>query len=787
MFSNYLYTALRNLLNNKVFSLLNIAGLAIGIACTILIYLWVQDERSYDQFHANGDRVYRVVQDITFTDKTTWAITQGPLGASLTKDFPEITGFCRVFWANWQIIKDENKIDLGGLYVDSSFFDYFSFPLEQGDPSTVLTDPRSIVLTHSTAEKLFGQSDPLDQTVSLSRDFEFRVSGVVADPPGNTIMSFNYLLPEPFADEVGYNVEIWNNSSYFTFVMLDEGIDHEGIAEKIKDYLVEKPTIEEDASLWLQPLSDIYLHSTGFDFDLKMGDIRYVYIFSVIAAFILIIACLNFMNISTARSVQRAKEIGIRKVAGASRGRLISQLFSETILQTLLATIIAFILVELIRPLFNTLSGKELDIAYRNPELLLSILMIMVISGLLSGLYPAVYMSSFRPASVLKGEFLRGGSRHFFRRVLVVFQFAISICLIIATIVADRQFHYMRNKNLGFDRENLVSLPYWIGFKDHYETIIEKLQVHPDITSVTSMGSPLSYGYRYSNSLWSWEGKGDDEEILIRATWVGYEYFETLEMEMVAGRSFSKDFSSDTVNSIIINETAARIMGFIDPVGKRIMEQDFEYTVIGVVKDYHFRSLHQDLDPLVIRLIPDLANYLALRIKPSGEGDVTAALDHIETVWNEYVKDSDFYYQFFDDIVDSMYASENKIRQIINVFSLLAIIISCLGLFGLALFMTESRTKEIGIRKVNGASALNTTLLLSRDFTKWVLLAMAIAFILAYFGLDRWLNNYPFRIELSWWIFALAGLLALLISWLTVIYQAVSTANKNPVNSLRYE
>ncbi len=791
MLKNYLIVALRNLLRNKAFSIINVVGLAIGLACSILIFLWVQDEMSYDRFHSDEERLCRIVQDIVFEDKVTWAISQGPLGPSLVEDFPEIVAFNRVTWMYGHFYKDENQHRLLGRMVDSSFFDLFSLPLLEGNPSTALVDPHSIVITESTAEEMFGDEDPMGQIINMDKEFDFRISGIMVDPPSNTIFSdLRYLIPFHFADELGYNTGTWGNSGYYTFLKLDAGVRVEDISAKIADYLEDKPTIEEYATLRLQPMHEVWLHSPGFDFDMDLGDIRYVYIFSIIAGFILVIACVNFMNLTTARASRRMREISIRKISGADKHQLIIQILLEFLMLVLLATVLAVIMVELIRPYFNQLSGKDLKMEYSSALFLGNILGIIIVSVLLSGIYPSLVISGFSPLSILRGNRIAGGRSSLFRKILVVFQFSISVILIAATLVVQRQYEYLRSKDLGYDRENLISIPKWEGFYDHYPAVRQRLLEHPSVIGVTSVARSLTQTYSYSNSLWSWEGKGDDEEILIRAAFVDYDYFKTLGLKILEGRSFSRDHASDTVSSVVINETAARIMGMTDPVGQMLITSEANYIIIGVVMDYHYRSLHSKIEPLVIMLRPNFCRYLIARISPSDEEKNTntkQTLEYIDELWKEYVKDSEFTYRFADDIIDREYYSEKRIQKISRSFSCLAIIVSCLGLFGLSLFTVETRTKEIGIRKVNGASKMKVMLLLTTDYTKWVMLSFLIAFPVSWLIMSKWLQSFPYHISLTPGVFILAGLLALIISWLTVLYQAWSTSAKNPVESLRYE
>jgi len=792
MFKNYLKIALRNIKRHRGYSFINITGLAIGMTCTILILLWVQDELSFDRFHKNGDYLYRVIQDIQFTDhRTHWAITQGPLGPSLKEDFPEIVDFTRIRYRGFRFKYADKIFDERVCMADNSILEMFTFPLVQGDPKTALIEPNNIVLSEEMAEKYFGGENPIGKTIKADDRYDFHVKGVFKKIPINSHLQFDFLIPFIFGRELGYTVDTWNNSGFSTYVMLAKTTSVENVIEKISDYLKTKPTLEENSKLMLQPLKRVHLYS-HYDFDFRHGDIKYVMIFSVVALFILLIACFNFMNLATARAGNRAKEIGMRKVAGAYKRNIIYQFFGEAIFLSLIALFFAIIFVELLLPTFNELSGKELLLNFTsNPLTLIGLIGISLITGIISGSYPALVLSSFNPVEILKGV---GGTTNvsssskkgsLFRKVLVVSQFAISIMLFIGTIVVYNQLLFMRNKKLGYEKEHLLMSWMRGDMPQQFEAVKNELLKNPDILNVTAVFSPPTYGYVFSNTLWHWEGQNPSEEILFRCNLVNYDYFKTFGLKLVAGRPFSKEFATDT-NAVIINETAMKAMGLENPVGKRLAYQDGEFNIeiIGVVKDYHFRSLHQRIEPHILILNTDATQLLCARILGT---DIPRTINEVEQVWKKFAPDFPFEYNFLDESLDNLYRPEMRISKIFRYFTILAIFISCLGLFGLASFMAEQRTKEIGIRKVLGASVPGIVLLLSKEFGKWVLVANVIAWPIAWYGMSKWLQNFAYRTNITWTAFIMSAGIALLIALLTVSYQSIKAALANPVQSLRYE
>ena len=785
MLKNYFKIALRNIKRHKGYSLINIVGLAVGMACCILILLWVQDELSYDRFHENADDIYRVIQDINFADhSTTWTITQGPLGPSLKEDFPEIINATRITDRGFRLTYDDKSFDEEVGLTDGSIFKMFTFPLVKGDPGAALSDPFSIVLTEEMAAKYFGSEDPIGKTIKADNKWDFQVTGVMKNVPRNSHLQFDFLIPFVFGRELNYTVDNWGNSSFRTYVQLPKGIPAQDVISKISGYLFEKPTIEKDARLNLQPLTRIHLYS-NYEYDSAHGDITYVTLFSIIAFFILLIACINFMNLATARSGNRAKEIGMRKVAGAHKVDIIRQFYGESILLAFIALFIAMILVWLLLPFFNNLAAKELSLDVTgNLSILMGLLCIVILTGIISGSYPAFFLSAFQPVIVLKGLRLSSSKGSLFRKILVVFQFSLTILLITCTIGVYNQLNYMRNKKLGYDKEHMIYFSMRGDMREKFDTVKNELLQNPNILAVTASSNVPTYGYYFSNSLWRWEGQNPDEETLIRGVLIDFDYFKTFGMEIVEGRSFSKEFPTDATEGIMVNEESVKAMGMESPIGKRLSLGDNNFKIIGVVKNYHFRPLQQEIEPLILLYYPQYSRELFARLKSD---QIPQTLGYIEDVWKRFAPGLPFDYRFLDEALDRLYRSEQRIGTLFRYFSILAILISCLGLLGLASFMAEQRTKEIGIRKVLGATASNIVALLSKEFTKWVIVANAFAWPIAYFALNKWLQSYAYKTNVALWSFILSGVIALLIALLTVSYQSVKAALTNPVDSLRYE
>ncbi len=786
MFRNYLKVAVRNIGRHRGHAFINIAGLAVGIACCLLILLWVRDETSFDRFNANAGDIFRVLQDIRFSDhETTWAITQGPLGPSLEQEFPEIIRAVRITWRGMQLTTGENRFDETVGMADGSIFEMFTFPLISGDAVSALSDPRSIVISEEMARKYFPDEDPLGKVVHADDKFDFRVTGIMNDVPRNSHLQFHFLVPFVFGRELGYSVDRWNNSQYRTYVQLRPGASAAEVIGKIARHLDDKPTIEKDARLTLQPLERIYLHS-HFEFDMPLGDIRYVRIFSIVAFFILLIACINFMNLSTARSINRAREVGMRKVSGAIRGNIIRQFYGESTLLTGIALAIGLALTSLLLRPFNNLAAKELSLTVLgDPRTLLGLAAIAGLTGVIAGSYPALFLSSFDPVRVLKGSPSSGSRGAGFRKILVVVQFSLSVLLIIATIFISRQLRFMRDYKLGYDKEHLVAMRLRGDMREKFDAVKTELLRIPDISGVTACSNIPTYGYMFSNSLWKWEGQGPDEEILMRAVTVDEDYFEVFGMEILQGRSFGLEADPEKAPVFIINEEAAKAMGQKEPVGQWLSGSGMpQGTIVGLVKNYNFTPLRQKIDPLIIIFHPPSSGLLTAKL--SGR-NLTRTIGAIEEVWKRFAPDFPFRYRFLDEALDELYRAEERTGTIFRSFALLAIVVSCLGLFGLSSFLAERRTREVGIRKVLGATTAGIVALFSKDFLKWVAVSNLIAWPVAFVAARKWLEGYAHRISIGILPFVAAGVLAMLIAMATVSFHSVRAAMTNPAEAIRYE
>jgi putative ABC transport system permease protein len=792
MLWNYFKVTWRNIKRYKGYSFINVIGLAVGLACCILILLWVRDELSYDRFHKHLDDLYRVVTEFHKTEPAThyWPVC-APLAPALKEEYPEITRatrFTRLRRGQLMKYGDKNFLESRICLTDSDFFEMFTFPFIEGDPRSALSYPNSVILTEEMAAKYFGSENPLGKTLNINNEYDFMVAGIIKNVPHNSHLQFDFLLPfiriEDFEQSWAV-LDNWTLSGFATYVQLDKDASAEALSNKIADYL-KKHVQESEDVIYLQPFKDIHLYSSHIQFGVEgQGDIRYVYIFSIVAFFILVIACINFMNLATARSACRAKEVGLRKVVGASKSQLIKQFFCESVFMAFLSLILAIVLVELFLPVFAKLSGKQLNLNLSTHlNILVAIVAMTLITGLLSGSYPALFLSSLRPVKVLKGALKTEGKGYLFRKVLVVSQFALSILLIVCTVVVSHQVGFMRNKKLGFDREHVVYFPIRDELALRYESIKDEWLKDTGIKNVSVSSSLPTSGVILTTDKVSWEGKNPENVVVLEVTSVGYDFIETFGMEMVKGRSFSKKYPSDEEEAVVINETAMKMIGMEDPVGKQLFFGESAVTIIGVVKDYHFKSLHSEIEPLVMAIVPSLYRYVFVKLDA---GNIPSTLAHIESTWRTFFPDTPFEYHFLDEDYDKLYRSEQRMGTLFNHFTILAVVISCLGLFGLALFMAEKRTKEIGIRKVLGASVSGIVVVLNKEFTKWVLVANVVAWPIAYYAMSKWLQGFAYRIDLDFWIFVLAALIAYAVAVATVSYQSIKAAVANPANSLRYE
>ena len=777
MLKNYILIALRNIIHYKAFTAINILGLSIGLACFILIFLWVKDELSYDRYHENAENIYRVYEKQFYSGGETFLVfaTPEPLSKALKQDIPEIVNSTRLnlFWEKL-LVRYEDKVfnETRGYAADPEALEMFTYPFVYGNPETALTEPHSIVMTRSMAEKYFGNENPIGKSLNVNNKYALTVTGVMEDVPLNSHVRWEFLVPFKFMLEVWhYPVEMWSSNTFRTYIQVRPGVTRKEVEQKIVNFI--RKHYETKTELYLQPLLKTHLHSIQGG-----GLIQFVHIFIIVAFFILFIACINFMNLSTARSSRRAKEVGIRKVSGAARSKLITQFYGESILLTSTAAIIAIILAKILIIPFNQLSGKELIFRLSDPEILATICLIILLTAIFAGSYPALFLSSFKASDIIKGTNHTGSS--FFRRLLVIVQFTISIALIICTIVIYRQLQEIKLKDLGFDKNNIL----YFTLRDfsNYNAFKGALLKYPDIENITATSRvPVTL----TNSSWgySWEGKDPGTDILFQEIWVDFNYTETFRMKMADGRSFSQQFISDTLN-FIINEEAVKRMGIVDPVGKIIYYNEKQGQIIGVVKDFNIHHLSRAIDPVILSIEPEFFSEVVVRIKP-GNNDNT--IKEIEKVWNDYYTGEPFEYQFLDEELNNVYRPEQQMGIIFSLFSLLAIFISCLGLFGMASFMAEQRTKEIGIRKTYGSSVLNVFMLMNGRFLKWILLSNLIAWPLAWYSMHEWLKNYEYRTTISWWIFPAAAAASVIIAFITVTYQSLRAAGINPSETLHHE
>jgi putative ABC transport system permease protein len=799
MLKNYFKITLRNIKRNKAFSFINIAGLAIGMACCILIVNYILFESSYDRFHKNAYNIYRVNTLLEIGDRGgSLASTNHPIGDYLKDNYAEVIDsvkFRRYKYGQTLIEYEEKKFFENRIYyADNSVFDVFTYPMLIGDPKSALESPHSIVLTESYALKFFGEDYPIGKILRLDNSEDFKVTGVIKDIPPNTHFPINMLLS--FESFYVNNPQLkgrWTGDfEVHTFVLLEDGSDYKELETKLPA-IVEKQmgklikAFGGKVEYSILPLTDIHLHSDLLNEPRGQSDIVYIYGFSAIALFILLIACFNFMNLSTARSVKRANEVGMRKVLGANKRELIYQFLGESLILSALAYFIATGLAELSLPIIRSLTSVELSIFFTDmPLFVLISLGFVCVVGTVAGSYPAFFLSSFKPISILKGSLRTGPKSYRFRSILVVFQFAISVFLFIGTIIIFNQIRFMKNRNLGFDKEHLVFIQIFDdSIKFSTETVKEELVRLPGIIHASATSHVPGHGAMYN--AYVPEGFSYEESLMMGRVSADPDFITTFGIELIAGRNFSPEFSTDKTDSILINELAVKEIGWNDPLGKQLTElvaKEVPKTVIGVVRNFHTDSLHNPLEPVCIDQDPDNFNFIAVRLGP---GNISETMMLLEKKWKEMDSTGTFDYAFLDDSLVGQYQADERLSEIFTYFSILAIFIACLGLFGLASFTAEQKTKEIGIRKVLGAPVSGIVLLLSKEFTKWVIAANLLAWPIAYFLMHKWLQNFAFRISLSIGIFLLAASLTLLIALLTVSYQSLKAALANPIESLRYE
>ncbi len=819
MLKNYIKIAFRNLKKNKGYSLINIFGLAIGITSCVIILLYISNELSYDKFYKNAGSIYRVyVKSSINGQESSNCKTAAPLGGALARDFPEVTTYTRIGFFGNHVLKYKDEIfrERRIYTADSNFFDVFSLKLINGNPKTVLSHPNSIVMTESAAHKYFGSENPVGKILNADYQTSYLVTGVMKDFPANASFRCDFLLSMSTYPQSNNNV--WLNMSYTTFIVLQKGTDPVIFQKKLNKIVYDYVGPEAESALgipfreflnkgnswnlYLQPLTSIYLYSQkdyGIDPNTEWAqqstsNIDYVYIFSAVAFFILLLAVINFINLTTARSESRSKEVGIKKTLGSNKTRLIGQFLTESILVSLFALLISITLIEITLPFFNQLSGKNLKLElFNNMYALPGLLLFAVIIGILSGSYPAFYLSSFKPVHLFKAGFERKIKKSTLRSGLVVLQFTISIALIICTIIIKDQLSYIQNKNLGFNRENLYAIINFGVPENKLQVMKQELLKNPNIISLTN-SSIMFYngipgdGYAYNAGSGSNNERKTSNVISSQYLDVDFDFLKTFKITLLQGRFFSKEFPSDT-SAVVINEAMKKLCGVENPIGTELIKigpPSKAYKIVGLIKDFHYQSLHEQIKPLALYLSPvtQAASILTIRVSSA---NIKNTIAFINETWKKTTGGEDIYGSFINENLARLYASDQRAGTIAALFSGLAIFIACLGLFGLASFITEQRKKEIGIRKVLGASVIELISMLSKEFTKWVLIANIIAWPAAYFVMLNWLNDFAYRTNLSLWTFAVSGLLALLIALLTVGSHAIKAATANPVKSLRYE
>ena len=800
MFSNYLKTTVRNLWRNKSFSVINIMGLALGVTCSLLIMLWVKDEYSVDAFHKNSNRLYSVYERQNHDGQ--WYAFHGTpalMADEMKRVLPEVQYATNYSWNELATFEANNKImKRAGNYAGADFFSMFSYQVIEGSAANALQTPLDIAISKKMAEDFFGSpAKAIGKTIRYQDKADFKITAVFDNVLQNSTKQFDYIVNwQKFLQYfVGNDTTAasesrareWTNSGPACYIMLREGTDVKAFEKRIERFLDnynKEQTSRDYIRLGIQRYGEMYLHS-GFDENgnISGGRIQYVKLFSIVAMIILLIACINFMNLTTARSVKRAKEISVRKVVGAMRSSLMRQFMTEALLVAFLSVTVAVGVIMLALPQFNQLTGKHITVPFHSTSFWLSILALLLITGFISGSYPAMYLSSFNPVRVLKGTLKTGKNAMWFRKGLVVFQFMLSIVLIIGTIVVSQQVNYIRSVNLGYNRENLIYIPLEGDLPGKFGVFKTQALDMPGIKDITRMSNNLTQIVNKTGAV-KWEGKDPNSGVEFAWSMVGYDFAKGLNAQISEGRDFSKNFATDSVG-YILNETAVRITGYKDPIGKPFTFRQKRGTIIGVVKDFHFNSLHEVINPLVLSLDENMKWGMALiRTEP---GKTNEALSSLEKICKELNPKLPFTYQFADEEYAKLYKSEQVVGQLANYFAFLAIFISCLGLLGLVMFTAEQRTKELGIRKVLGASPVTLFNLLSKEFLQLVLIALVIASPLAWLAMDSWLQNYAYKVAISWWMFVIAGILAIAIALVTVSSQAIKAALTNPVKSLRTE
>lgn len=783
MLKNYVKTALRSFKRHKSSFLINVIGLSIGMACSILIFLWVFDELGHDRFHEDVDQIYQVMEHQTYSGSMfSTHSTPGILAPALKEEVPEFEYIATYTWnMEFLFTKEEKSLKENGFYARPDLFHILSIPLLQGNRDELLTKPQSVVISRELAQRYFGDENPIGESITINGEEVHTITGVFRKLPENSSIRFDFVLP--FEDWLKRNewATEWGNNGPRTIARLHAGVDVEALNAKINDFIKERNE-DSNVDLFVYPYADLHLYGQFENGVVVGGRIDYVRLFSIVAIFILLIACINFMNLSTAKATKRAKEVGIRKSIGASKGSLIGQFIGESMIITFFSLLLSILLVEMFLPVFNGLTDKAIDVTYSEPVLLFTFLGTALFTGLVAGSYPAFYLSSFEAVKTLKGSLKSSGGEVFARKGLVVFQFTLSVVLIICTIVVYKQIQYTQTKNLGYEKENLIYFTVEGDIRDNWDSFQQEASQVPGVTNI-SRASATFMGRNSNTSGLEWPGKDPETRVLFENVSSDYGLIETLGFQLVDGRTHSRDFGADTAR-IVINQRAADIMGMENPVGEVITLWDNETEIIGLVQDFNFQSLRQEIEPLFFRLAPNNTWRAFVRVQST---DIQNTIAGIQNVYKKFNPAYPFDYNFMDEQYAALYRSEQRIGDLAKYFSIFAVLISCLGLFGLSTFTAEQRAKEIGVRKVLGATVQSLVMLLTKDFTKLVLFAIGIAVPVSWWLMQQWMSDFAYQSGLTWWIFASAGLLAVIIAWLTVSWQSLRAAWSNPVESLKSE
>jgi len=762
---------------------INLFGLTAGLTCALLIFLWVNDELTKNKFHEHDSRLFQVMEHQRYSDQIlTTESTPGPLAEGLKAEFPEIVMAASTMWMNnYDLTVGDKTIKGRGFPVGREYFQMFSYPIIQGNTATLLADESSIVISEELAKKFFTNVDEaIGKQIILDHDVSYLVSGVFRKVPSSSYQ-FDFVTSFEAVQRKQEWLNSYDSNGPPTYVLLREGSDATHVSEKIKDFVKARKN-DSQVELFLRKYSDQYLHDKWENGKLVGGRIEYVRLFSFVAVAILLIACINFMNLSTAQAARRAKEVGIKKSVGAERNSLIAQFLIESLVVALLAFLISLIAVWLFLPIFNSITEKQMTLPIAHPVILVGLFSISILTGLLAGSYPALFLSGFKPVEILKNQQLGSFKEVLIRKGLVVFQFAIAVILIASSLVINNQIRFVQSRSLGYDRENLVRIPFSNKLWQLQETFINELKKLPSVVNASSIGHNVA-GRNNNTSSVEWPGKHPDDRILFETMYGNFETVEVLGFSMLEGRNFSREYASDSA-AIIFNEAAIEMMGLTDPIGQEVEANGYNHHIVGVVKDFNFQSLHSPVEPAYIILSPQSTWNVLVRLAPD---NLPATVKEIETIYKRTLPEYTFSYVFQDDAYARMYSAEQRVATLAGYFALFAVIISCLGLYGLATHTAERRLKEMGIRKALGLSSQGILLLLSRYFTKQVLVGIAIGLPVSYWWLNQWLQRFAFHIEPEWWNFMSAAAIALCIAWLTVASKAWRAAQVNPVDCIRLE